>query len=466
MSLEIVILVASGVYTDMWRGGAQDYLSDVITTLVPDARTYLQPEIDTNGLQVWLDTVYRKGYASLDAQNIFDSPAAKIIPGSVMTVLAPDGRVLAQSPAGSEATFTPLSLNALSKAQKGDETVFDLYAKDSRGNYWMAVPIFQKDHKQPVLGVLILTIAPAPKYNTAQLANMILLILLAGVIMLLAIAPLGTIFGFIFSLGLTNRLKRLTNAAEAWGEGNFAIMPPLDRSTDEIGQLSLKMREMAEKVSNLLQDQKALAQMKERNRLAQELHDTVRQQNFATLMQIRAARNQLVKQPEAAAQALVEAESLLKNTQNQLSLLIGELRPPELEGKGLDEALKGYLQNWSQRACIPADIQVTGSQQLPFETEKALFRVVQEALANISRHSRATAVKLTINYLPQETRLSVQDNGVGFDPKRKDKTGFGLESMRQRMTEIGGRLEIESSAESGTCITAVITGSSGKGEKK
>jgi NarL family two-component system sensor histidine kinase LiaS len=456
MSLEIILLIAGLAYSDFWENGTREYLSDIISTLVPDARTYLQPEIDTHGLQVWLDTVYRRGYASLDPQDAFDSPAAKIVSGSVMTILSPSGQILAQSPENPAPTFRALSENVIANAQSGSESISDLFVTDSSGNYWMAVPIFQKDHKQPVLGILVLTVATAPQRGTQQWLDLIGLILLAGFIMLLAIAPLGAIFGFIFSRGLTGRLKKLTTAAEAWGEGNFQMVLPVDKSPDEIGKLGLKMREMAEKISNLLQDQKALAQMKERNRLAQELHDTVRQQNFATLMQIRAARNQIAKQPEAAAQALVEAENLLKNTQNQLVLLISEMRPPELEGKGLSEAIKEYLQTWSQQACIPVDFQETGSRQLPFEVEKALFRVTQEALSNILRHSRATAASVFLQHFPAETHLVVQDNGVGFDPERKDNQGFGLISMKQRVAEIGGTLEVKSSAEAGTSITIVI----------
>lgn len=456
LSLELGLLILGAYLSGLWGNGTQEYLADVVSTLVPDARIYLQPEADIKGLQVWLDTVYRKGYASLDPQDIFDSPAAKIVPGSLMTVLSPTGEILAQSPASDSPGFTAFSNNVLQNAQNGDGAIANLYARDAQGNFWMAVPIFQKDHKLPVLGVITLTLEPAPQRGTQQWLIIIGILALTGVLMLMAIAPLGAIYGIIISRGLTRRLDKLTTAAEAWGEGNFQLLPPVDPSSDEIGILSVKMRQMAEKVNNLMQDQKALAQIQERNRLAQELHDTVRQQNFATLLQIRSARNQISKHPEAAEKALIEAENLLKSTQDQLAVLIKEMRPPELEGKGLAEALKEYAETWSQQACIPLEFQVVGVRQLPFEVEKGLFRVAQEALSNVLRHSRASSAAISLVHLPMETRLIVRDNGVGFDLEKKNKTGLGVSGMQQRLKEMGGILEIKSIPEGGTSIIAVV----------
>jgi len=456
LSLELGLLILGAFLSGFWGNGTQEYLADVVSTLVPDARIYLQPDADIKGLQVWLDTVYRKGYASLDPQDIFDSPAAKIVPGSLMTVLSPTGEILAQSPANDPQVFSAFSKNVLQNAQQGDGAIANLYARDAQGNYWMAVPIFQKDHKLPVLGVITLTLEPAPQRGTQQWLVIIGILALTGVLMLMAIAPLGAIYGFIISRGLTVRLDKLTTAAEAWGEGNFQVLPPVDPSSDEIGILSVKMRQMGEKVNNLMQDQKALVQIQERNRLAQELHDTVRQQNFATLLQIRSARNQISKNSDAAEKALIEAENLLKSTQDQLVVLIKEMRPPELEGKGLADALKEYAETWSQQACIPLEFQVVGTRQLPFEVEKGLFRVAQEALSNVLRHSRASSAAVSLVHLPMETRLIVRDNGIGFDFEKKDKTGLGVSGMQQRLKEIGGFLEIKSAPEGGTSVIAVV----------
>ncbi|MPN00628.1 Sensor histidine kinase LiaS [bioreactor metagenome] len=137
-------------------------------------------------------------------------------------------------------------------------------------------------------------------------------------------------------------------------------------------------------------------------------------------------------------------------------VLIKEMRPPELEGKGLADALKEYAETWSQQACIPLEFQVVGTRQLPFEVEKGLFRVAQEALSNVLRHSRASSAAVSLVHLPMETRLIVRDNGIGFDFEKKDKTGLGVSGMQQRLKEIGGFLEIKSAPEGGTSVIAVV----------
>jgi NarL family two-component system sensor histidine kinase LiaS len=231
------------------------------------------------------------------------------------------------------------------------------------------------------------------------------------------------------------------------------------------------MRHMAERIQALLQTRQELAALEERNRLARELHDTVKQHTFATLMQVRAARNLLYSAgtetgvqsaagtPEDSAstaiERLVEAESLLKSTQQELGLLIAELRPAELEGKGLSAALQDYLTTWSQHACIPTDFQVKNGRGLPLEVEQAFFRVAQEALSNVVRHSRASAVSVRLDCAPEAACLEVADNGAGFDPAR-DNGGFGLHSMQERMQGVGGSLGIETSPGNGVVIRAVV----------
>lgn len=458
MALEVVLFFSFAAFTGLWGSDKNAYLSDVVSTLVPDARAYMQPELDQPGLQVWLDTVYRRGYASLEAQDIYDSPAARIVEGSTMYILDPNGRVIAQTPkaADPDEKYMPLSRQALNNALKGESLIGAISVVDTDENYWIAVPIFQKNHSKPVLGAIIVTVEPVPARELDQWLLLLFLLMLAGGVMLLALAPFGAIFGFFISSGLSKRLKGLSLAAEAWGKGNFNVMPPVDRSQDEISSLGLQMRTMAEKIQTLMQDQQALAQMKERNRLAQELHDTVKQQNFATLMQIRAARNMVEADPEAVRKSLQEAEKLLKDSQQELGLLIGELRPPALEGKGLPEALRDYAETWSVHACIPITCQIDWQLELPLEVERNLYRVAQEGLSNVARHSRASAALVRLERDKDWIRLEIHDNGIGFDPIANQDAGFGLISMRDRMAELNGKLEVFSGSESGTRLTALI----------
>ena len=133
--------------------------------------------------------------------------------------------------------------------------------------------------------------------------------------------------------------------------------------------------------------------MEERNRLARELHDTVKQQTFATLMQVRAAKNLLEQRPgRRPAAPGARPRALIKTSQQELGLIIAELRPAALEGQGLARRaarLPGHL----VAACAhPGRLPgAATSAALPLEVEQALYRVAQEALSNVARHSRASA---------------------------------------------------------------------------
>src|SRR5690554_3212103 len=155
------------------------------------------------------------------------------------------------------------------------------------------------------------------------------------------------------------------------------------------------------------------------------------------MMQVRAARNLLEKDPQSARDHLEQAEELIRTSQQELSRMITEMRPPALEGQGLSAALEGYSRTWSQHTRIPVDFKVASERRLPLEYEQALFRVAQEALSNIARHSRASAVQVHLVFADRRVSLQVTDNGVGFDPNSGDG-GFGLVSMRERLSQLGG----------------------------
>jgi len=455
MTLEAILFVSAAAYTQI--SDTESYLEDVMITLVPEARSYLQPEQDLPGLQVWLNTLARKGYASLEPQGLFDSPAAAIVHNSPLFIISPGGEILARVPASGTSQFIPYNEPIFNQALAGTQNIQKLNTQDENGNYWMAVPIFQKDHNLPVLGVIVLTVEPLPVRNLTDWVTLLGLALLAGLVMLVALAPFGAIFGYILSRGLTRRLTNLSTTAQAWGKGDFSVMPPPDRSNDEISALGFQMREMASRITNLMQDKQTLAQMKERNRIAQELHDTVKQQSFATLMQVRAARNKLDSSDLTAVnKSLLEAETLIKASQQELGLMISELRPAALEGKGLIETLREYVDSWSTSACVPVTYKVIGERSLPFDVEHTLYRVAQEGLSNVARHSRASAVIVNLVFEENQVILIVEDNGTGFDFAEKQQSGFGLVSMHDRLVEVGGKLEIRTGVHSGTQLTASI----------
>jgi NarL family two-component system sensor histidine kinase LiaS len=226
----------------------------------------------------------------------------------------------------------------------------------------------------------------------------------------------------------------------------------------------MRMRNMAERLHNLLQTQQQLAMLEERNRLARELHDTIKQQIFAALMQVRAARNLMQSDLAGAGRHIEEAESLIKTSQQDLGQIISELRPAALDGQGLASALRVYAENWSKHARMLATLKVTNERALPFEIELALYRVAQEALSNVARHSHASAVTLNLDYSAasnsgdqaRQVRLTIQDNGIGFEPAHPPRNGYGLLTMRERLETVKGVLEIHSPPGGGTTLTATV----------
>jgi signal transduction histidine kinase len=138
-----------------------------------------------------------------------------------------------------------------------------------------------------------------------------------------------------------------------------------------------------------------------------------------------------------------------------LTTLIYAMQPDDLVGKPFADALDDLCQHWSRQADIPIELQVECQHHLLPDAEVALYRVVQEALANVMRHSAATHVAVRLHEEKDTVTLAVRDNGQGFD-LTVDTAGFGLRSMRERMAALGGDLVVASSRE-GSQITARIS---------
>ena len=225
---------------------------------------------------------------------------------------------------------------------------------------------------------------------------------------------------------------------------------------------------MAGQLENLLETRGELATLEARNSFARDLHDSVKQQVFATSLQIAAARALIEQDKEAAESHLARADELVRLAQKELNVLIHEMRPAALEGKGLPAALSDYAANWSRRSEIPAEVSVRGERETPLEVEQALFRVAQEALANVARHSGAKSVEVDLTYGVNDLTLRVADDGRGFDPTKRSQEGFGLQSISERLEKLGGRVDVESAPGEGTRVVCVcpLTGASGEEGKE
>ncbi len=274
-----------------------------------------------------------------------------------------------------------------------------------------------------VEGALVVKIAQPSRLQ--QFVDFLRLITLTVIIVTIIAVLAGMVFGYLTALGLTRRLKELSVAADRWSRGDFSALA-YDASEDELGQVSRQLNRMAEQLQNLLQARQELATLEERNRLARDLHDSVKQQVFAVAMQIGATKVLLKRDVAAAEGRLNDAEKLVRQAQRELTSLIRELRPVALEGKGLVAALHELATQWEQQTDIVANLRVESTQTPPLPVEEAVFRVAQEALANVARHSKATLVHMLLTTTENTLTLSVVDNGQGFDTARQGFLGVGL----------------------------------------
>lgn len=263
------------------------------------------------------------------------------------------------------------------------------------------------------------------------------------ILLVVVICLIGVLTGALLSHNLTRRLHAIAAAADAWSRGNFAAAAR-DASGDELGQLARDLNRMAAQVQTLLATREELAVVEERNRLARELHDTVKQHVFANALLVRAARKQIDRDPETTKRHLSEAETLAEQTQQELIALIQALRPAALADKGLVAVLGEYAHEWSQRTSISADVRVQGERATPLDIEEALYRLAQEALANVARHSGAMHAEIWLVWEGEHLCLCVRDDGHGFDIASAEGKGLGLASMRERVEALGGTLTLSS----------------------
>jgi len=204
--------------------------------------------------------------------------------------------------------------------------------------------------------------------------------------------------------------------------------------------------------ARLYERSRELAVLEERNRMARELHDSMNQSLYSVILFTGAARNEADQIGSQAIQNFLErAENMAKQALKEMRLLVYELRPLELEEKGFLGALQQRLDTVEGRAGIDVELKINQQSPLPYFLEDALFRIVQEALNNIIKHSNATKVIIEMEINEEVCKMRVVDNGIGFDPALiQTRHGMGLINMRERAEKLGGKLSIKSTPSLGT----------------
>ena len=462
LAVELLVLVISAssylLQREMLPRGLAAELSGNVATQI---RPYLEADPpDVVGLQGWFaanQTIRLPGGSSGPNQVALSGGAKDaqlIVVGQGMTFYgASKGTQLVSGSLGKplDTSSLPALGDPIRAALAGKTDIRDLSAR-SADYLIIAAPVTGAGRQQAIGAILLIARIPAPPPLALDVVGPVVAVMAGSTVVVVILAGgLGTLFGFITARGLAGRLARLANATNSWSQGDFSVVVA-DTAEDELGQLARRLNRMAAQLQNMLETRRQLAVVEERNRLARDLHDSVKQQAFAASAQLGAARALIVNDPDSADQHLAEAERLIDALRNELSTLILELRPAALNNLGLAAALQAYAADWSRQTGVVSTVRVQDERSVPFEIEQALFRIAQEALANTARHSGAQHADLRLRYEPTSMTLQITDDGQGFDTAAA-LNGFGLHSMQGRAEAIGAQMSIESRPAEGTCIT-------------
>jgi PAS domain S-box-containing protein len=263
---------------------------------------------------------------------------------------------------------------------------------------------------------------------------------------------------------LTERKRSAEALQRAHDEMEMRVL----ERTRELAETNAALRaEIAERKA--AEDQKidllkrlVTTQEDERRRIARDLHDQLGQRLTALRLKIASLREMVGEYPELQERTnrLQEIGELLDS---EVSFLAWELRPSPIDELGLTDAIGTFAREWSRHYGIPAEFHSTGMANLDLDpdSDTHLYRIAQEALNNIVKHADANKVNILVERSDGEVILIVEDDGKGFDrsaikQNRKSGKGLGLTGMEERASLIGGRVEIESAAGSGTTVFARV----------
>lgn len=239
-----------------------------------------------------------------------------------------------------------------------------------------------------------------------------------------------------------------------------------DRVARELRESERKYRELSEALTAANEERTHLlhqivaTQENERTRIARELHDRLGQYLAALLLGLDAIAPNCTT--SSARQRLAELKKLTTELGRDFSRMAWELRPMALDELGLRNAITQYLEEWAELSGLHIDLEIRlGDRRLPPDVETALFRVLQEAITNVVKHAGADSVGVILESINGEIRLIIEDNGHGFQTDQGavvalGKSHLGLLGVRERLSLVNGRLEVESTPGSGTTVYACV----------
>ena len=274
----------------------------------------------------------------------------------------------------------------------------------------------------------------------------------ASYVLLIAIVPVGVLFGLLASRRLVRRIRRLEQATLAVADGDYAVTLPVS-GRDEVGRLEANFTTMTRQLGSALaaERQRATgdARAAERARIAREIHDAISQHLFALRMIAAGMRRADPGNQQARAIERISEEAL-----RDMQALLTELRPVSLDGAGLASALAEICTAYRDRLGVTVDARLDDV-TVPAPVEHALLRITQEACANAVRHGHARRLAVSMTRRDGHVELAVRDTGAGFDPAARH-AGSGLAHIRDRVAELGGTVHIDSAPGRGAALTVRV----------
>lgn len=452
VTIEIIGLVILG-YT-IWRP-IQSQLLQYVSVHASNIAPYLESEpIGRESLSALLDAHAAQVGPDSDADRQSVAISFHMNEDLAFVVIDANGRVIATSRHSVWRSGPTLAKNLSHSEIMSFERVLrggsaNATTLTTQGNriIFASAPIIGKNGR--VIGALVSRLSVPYSAGRLLRAEMHLLLPTASAVALLA-AVLGIGFGYFTARRLTSRISKISTAADAWSRGGFSESAS-DNTNDELGHLSRRLDQMAIQLREHLDIRENLATTEERNRLARDLHDTVKQETFAAAMHIGAAQSLFDKDLPAARTHLDETSKLVHRIQQNLTAIIQELMPSTEPMEASEEAIRKYTSEWSRQNGVALSLSMDIPISLPRNVEEAFLRIVQGALSNIARHSRAANVLVELEQSENHRIvLSITDDGNGFDTATVDG-GIGLRIMRERAEALrDGTFKIESNPGAGT----------------
>lgn len=204
------------------------------------------------------------------------------------------------------------------------------------------------------------------------------------------------------------------------------------------------------------------AQEEERRRLAREIHDGPAQTLSNVVLRAEICEKLLAGKREELGPELIKLKKAARETLQEIRRIIFDLRPVSVEDLGLVMSLRRYLDDFKKKTDIRGEVAVSGKEErLPSFIEVAVFRIVQESLNNVSKHSWARNVSIKVDYSPSTLTVSIEDDGRGFDLDEAlrvstGRDGFGLSSMRERAGLVNAEFKVETAPGRGTKVSLVV----------